>query len=629
MSKTIQLCISIGRVEGYKLRKAGNFLRTTTLYTSLTLLSRNDQYKIFAVALIQILLGFLDLAGVAIMGVLGSLAVTGIQSKTPGHRVSSALEFLSIGSQPFQTQVAILGGLAVILLLGRTILTIYFTRRTLFFLGNRGSKASADLISKVLAQPLIDIRAKSSQETLWSVTNGVATIMLGVLGVGITMVADISLLIVISFGLFVIDPLMAIGMIFIFGAAGVALFLLLHKRARRLGRLNSSLSIQSNEKILEILQTYRESVVRNRRDYYAKEIAQLRFKLGDVLAENAFMPYIGKYVIESTVILGTLVLSAYQFITNDASHAVATLVVFMAAGTRIGPAVLRIQQGSITIKGSLSTAQPTLDLVESVRNIQPLKPSSDHPNFSHENFQADISINNVGFRYPLSARDALSKISLEFRHGSVVALVGPSGAGKTTFVDVLLGIIEPDSGSVLIGGETPEVTIEKWPGAIAYVPQDVAIVSGSIKSNVALGFSEINVSDEHVWAALELAQLSEFVVGLPDGLRTEVGERGTKLSGGQRQRLGIARALFTKPRLLILDEATSALDGETESNIASAITRLRGEVTVITIAHRLSTIRDADLVVYMEHGEIRSTGTFQQVRDENSSFDSQARLMGL
>ena len=604
-------------------------MRTTTLYTSLTLLSRNDQYKMFSVALIQISLGFLDLAGVAIMGVLGSLAVTGIQSKTPGDRVSSALEFLRIGSQPFQTQVAILGGLAAILLLGRTILTIYFTRRTLFFLGNRGSKASADLISKVLAQPLIDIRAKSSQETLWSVTNGVATIMLGVLGVGITMIADISFLIVISIGLFVVDPLMAIGMIFIFGSAGVTLFLLLHKRARRLGHLNSSLSIQSNEKILEILQTYRESVVRNRRDYYAKEIAQLRFKLGDVLAENAFMPYIGKYVIESTVILGALTLSAYQFITNDASHAVATLVVFMAAGTRIGPAILRIQQGSITIKGSLSTAQPTLDLVESVRNIQPLKPSSDYPNFSHENFQADVSIKNVDFRYPLSVSNALSKISLEFCHGSVVALVGPSGAGKTTLVDVLLGIIEPDSGSVLIGGETPEVTIEKWPGAIAYVPQDVAIVSGSIKSNIALGFPDINISDELVWVALELAQLSTFVGGLPDGLSTEVGERGTKLSGGQRQRLGIARAMFTKPRLLILDEATSALDGETESNIASAITRLRGEVTVITIAHRLSTIRDADLVVYMEHGEIRSTGTFQQVRDENSSFDSQARLMGL
>lgn len=604
-------------------------LRSTTFYTSLTLLSRNDRNKIFAVALIQVLLGFLDLAGVAAMGVLGSLAVTGIQSKSPGDRVSKVLETLRIEDFAFQTQVSILGALAVSLLLGRTILTIYFTRRTLFFLANRGSKASADLISKVLAQPLMDIRRKTSQETLWSVTNGVATIMLGVLGVGINMVADVSMLIVICIGLFVIDPVMAFGMIVVFGAAGVALYLLLHQRARKLGTQNTKLSIASNEKILEILQTYREAVVRNRREYYSREISQIRFRLGDVLAENAFMPYIGKYVIESTVIIGSLGLSAYQFITNDASHAVATMVVFMAAGTRIGPAVLRIQQGSITIRGSLSTAQPTLELVESVRKIQPLKSSSDLPNFRHDNFQADIFIENVDFKYPASVRNALSSVNLNIRHGSMVALVGASGAGKTTLVDILLGIIDPDCGQVLICQEPPKLAVEKWPGSIAYVPQDVAIISGSIKSNVALGFSESNVSDQDVWASLELAQLASFVRDLPDGLNTEVGERGTKLSGGQRQRLGIARAMFTKPKLLILDEATSALDGETESNIASAITNLRGDVTVVTIAHRLSTIRDADLVVYMEHGQVKTTGTFQEVRSKNPSFEAQARLMGL
>ncbi len=609
--------------------KASAFLRSTTLYTSLTLLARKDRHKIFAVAIIQVLLGFLDLAGVAVMGVLGSLAVTGIQSKTPGDRVSSALGILRIDSFPFQTQVAILGALAVFLLLGRTILTIYFTRRTLFFLGNRGSKASADLISKVLSQPLMDIRKKSSQETLWSVTNGVATIMLGVLGVGINMIADVSLLIVISVGLFVVDPLMAVGMIAIFGAAGLALYLLLHQRARRLGRLNTTLSIESNEKILEILQTYRESVVRNRREYYAREIAQLRFQLGGVLAENAFMPYIGKYVIESTVIIGALVLSAYQFVTNDASHAVATMVVFMAAGTRIGPAVLRIQQGSITIKGSLSTAQPTLDLIERVQLIQPLKPSSDFPKFSHEDFEAAISITNVNFRYPSAIENALTNIDLCFQHGQVIALVGSSGAGKTTLVDILLGIIEPDSGQVLICGESPETAVEKWPGSIAYVPQDVAIISGSIKSNVVLGFAIENVSDEDVWAALELAQLSDYVKELPEGLNTQVGERGTKMSGGQRQRLGIARAMFTKPLLLILDEATSALDGETEASIASSIIQLRGQVTVITIAHRLSTVRDADLVIYMEGGEVKSSGTFNEVRKQNPNFDAQAKLMGL
>jgi ABC-type multidrug transport system fused ATPase/permease subunit len=611
------------------LRKVGNYLRASTIYTSLTLLSRNDRYKIFAVAVIQVLLGFLDLAGVAVMGVLGSLAVTGIQSKAPGNRVATVLEILKIDNFAFQTQVSILGAFAVSLLLGRTVLTIYFTRRTLFFLANRGSKASADLISKVLAQPLLDIRRKSSQETLWSVTNGVATIMLGVLGVGINMVGDIAMLLVISIGLFVIDPIMALGMIVVFGAAGIALYLLLHQRARKLGRQNTKLSISSNEKILEILQTYREAVVRNRREYYSREIAKIRFELGDVLAENAFMPYIGKYVIESTVIIGALGLSAYQFVTNDASHAVATMVVFIAAGTRIGPAVLRIQQGSITIKGSLSTAQPTLELIESVRKIQPLASSSDVPNFSHASFQADITIKNIDFKYPTSTHNALINVSLDIRHGSIVALVGSSGAGKTTLVDILLGVIEPDRGQVFICQESPKIAVEKWPGSIAYVPQDVAIISGSIKCNVALGFSEVNVSDPDVWAALELAQLAEFVRELPEGIDTEVGERGTKLSGGQRQRLGIARALFTKPRLLILDEATSALDGETESNIASAITRLRGEVTVVTIAHRLSTIRDSDRVVFMESGEIKAMGTFDQVRMQDSNFDAQARLMGL
>ena len=611
------------------MRKILFFIRSTTVYSSLTLLSRRDKQKVSAVAIVQVLMGFLDLAGVAVMGILGSLAVTGIQAKEPGDRVFAALEFLQIQSFEFQTQVAILGSLGVALLLGRTVATIYFTRRTLFFLANRGSKASADLISKVLAQPLLDIQRKSSQETLWSVTSGVSTIMLGVLGVGITMVADVSLLLVISLGLFVIDPQMAIGMLIIFGTTGFILYLLLHKRAQKLGRLNSSLNISSNEKILEILQTYRESVVRNRRDFYAKEIARLRFQLGDVLAENSFMPYIGKYVIESTVIVGALVLSAYQFVTNDASRAVATMVVFMAAGTRIGPAILRIQQGSITVKNSLSSAEPTLDLIRKVGIVKALHPSDRSPSFDHTQFKAQISLTGINFKYSGSPSNALTNVNLSVNAGQVVAIAGPSGAGKTTLVDVLLGIIIPEGGTVKISEMSPEHAVQRWPGAIAYVPQDVSIISGTIRSNVGLGFDEETICDEDVWAALEIAQLSDFVQTLPEKLGTQVGERGTKMSGGQRQRLGIARAAFTKPKLLILDEATSALDGETEANVSASINRLRGEATVITIAHRLSTIRDSDLVVYMEEGCVLATGTFEQIRATVPNFNSQAGLMGL
>ena len=190
-------------------------------------------------------------------------------------------------------------------------------------------------------------------------------------------------------------------------------------------------------------------------------------------------------------------------------------------------------------------------------------------------------------------------------------------------------MLEPDSGYISISGMAASDVAKKWPGALSYVPQDVMISNGSIVSNVKLGFPPDAGTDQMVQDALDAAQLSDFINSLPEGWLSKVGDRGTALSGGQRQRLGIARALFTKPKLLVLDEATSALDGETEANISTAIKSLKGEVTVILIAHRLSTIREADQVVYLENGKIISVGTFDEVRSAVPNFDHQASLMGL
>jgi ABC-type multidrug transport system fused ATPase/permease subunit len=194
---------------------------------------------------------------------------------------------------------------------------------------------------------------------------------------------------------------------------------------------------------------------------------------------------------------------------------------------------------------------------------------------------------------------------------------------------VLLGVVHSDSGKVLISGGNPLNTISKWPGAISYVPQNVTVSNGTIRENIALGFPTEVATDELVWSALEIAQLEDFVKSLPLGLETPVGERGTNISGGQRQRLGIARAMFTKPKLLVLDEATSSLDGQTEADISDAIESLQGKVTVVLIAHRLSTVRNAQQVIYMSEGEIRAVGTFEEVRRAVPDFDRQAQLMGL
>jgi ABC-type multidrug transport system fused ATPase/permease subunit len=218
---------------------------------------------------------------------------------------------------------------------------------------------------------------------------------------------------------------------------------------------------------------------------------------------------------------------------------------------------------------------------------------------------------------------------LEINHGEVVAIVGPSGAGKTTLVDLILGVLKADTGEILISGKSPREAVEVWPGAIAYVPQDVVITNGTIKSNVALGLNQSEDLELQIKSVLKVAQLGEFVENLPLGINEKVGDRGTKLSGGQRQRLGIARALLTEPILIVFDEATSALDGETEMIISKEIMKLKGTKTLIIIAHRLSTIREADKIVYMSGGEIISTGSLKEVRNRVPEFENQARLMGL
>jgi len=493
----------------------------------------------------------------------------------------------------------------------------------------RGATISSDLVSRLLAQPLLVVQSRTTQETLFAITDGVQIIVLQVLASSAVLTSDISLLIVMSVGLFVIDPSTAIGTVTVFGLVALFLHKTMHSRAGILGAEQSKLSIKSSEKIVEVLSSYRESIVRNRRDFYAREIGKTRLIHAHTLAEISFMPFISKYVLESTIVLGAVAIGAIQFMFQDTAQAVSTLAVFLAAGTRIAPAVFRVQQGVIQIRQGFSSASPTLELIDSLGYEELDINKIDTVDTLHEGFTPQISAKNVSLTYPNGTEPAVNQVSLEIAAGALIAFVGPSGAGKTTLIDILLGVLSPDHGTVSISGLSPRDSISKWPGAIAYVPQDVLIVNGSIRENVALGYPVEAATDELVLSAINIAQLQKFVADTPLGLDAEVGERGSMLSGGQRQRLGIARAMFTKPKLLVLDEATSALDAETEASISSAISELRGSTTIFMIAHRLSTVRNADLVVYLDAGIVAATGSFEEVRNAVPNFERQAKLMGL
>jgi ABC-type multidrug transport system fused ATPase/permease subunit len=596
---------------------------------SVRILSASDRKKIIAVIAIQISFGLLDLVGVALIGILGALAITGVQAKGPGNRVSAVLEILHLENHSLQSQATIIGLIAASLLISKTVFSVIFVRKTVVFLSRRSASISANLISKVLAQSLIQIQARSMQQTLYAVTSGVESIAMNVLNTTVLLISDTSLLVILAIGLFVVDPVVALSTFFVFSAIAYLLYRLMQVRAVRLGEAQRVLSIESSEKILEVLNSYREIVVRNRRSYYSRELGKLRYQLADVIAERAFMPNISKYVIEVTIVIGSLAIAGLQFSLNDAAHAVAVLSVFMAASSRISPAILRLQQGAIAIKSSIGSAGPTLDLIEDLEALaSPIQEIADL-DFNHEGFAGDIQLENVTLAYPNKETPAVKDISLRINQGKVVSFVGPSGAGKTTLIDIILGILEPDSGKVEIHGNSPLESIRLWPGAIGYVPQDVMISNGSIRQNVCLGFPSDEVPEELIWRALEVAQLAEFVRKLPKGLETQVGDRGTKLSGGQRQRLGIARAMFTNPKLLVLDEATSSLDGSTEASISKAVLSLKGGVTILIIAHRLSTVKESDEIHYLADGNLVMSGTFDELRRNIPEFDKQAELMGL
>lgn len=604
-------------------------LSKTGIGSAYQILNKTEKLKYILVSSTQTFLGLLDLAGVAVVGAIGALAVSGVQSKNPGTRISGILDLVNLQSLTLQKQIMILGIIAVVLFVTKTVLAMLLTRKILYFLSLRSARISAETFNKLLGTSISTIKKRTNQENLYAITSGVNAITLGILGSVATIISDFSLLMILFAGLLVLDVSIAISTLLLFGAIGFLLYTNLQKRAKRLGKLEFDLTISSNEKIVEVLTNFREVFVRNQQNFYANEVGKIREKLSATLAEVAFLPNISKYIVEASVVIGALIISASQFMMQDAGHAVATLAVFLAAGSRIAPAVLRIQQAAIQIRNSASIAASSFELISELESVQTSENQLIRIQFEHPSLRGGFEVRNLNFRYPGTNVNVLTDISFTIQPGSSVAVVGHSGSGKSTLVDVLLGILEPTSGKVLLDRERPLTQIKTQPGSVAYVPQGALIVDGSLRENLTLGLDPKLVTDEMLWKSLKYAHLDDFVRGLRDGLDTQAGEAGAKISGGQRQRLGIARSLMTNPRVLVLDEATSALDAETERGIAESIQELRGEVTVIQIAHRLATIKDADLVILLKQGRIEATGSFEEVRSRTPDFDDQAKLMGL
>jgi ABC-type bacteriocin/lantibiotic exporter with double-glycine peptidase domain len=313
------------------------------------------------------------------------------------------------------------------------------------------------------------------------------------------------------------------------------------------------------------------------------------------------MPNISKYILETSIVVGSLIVSAIQFSQYDSIKAVGILSLYLAASSRIVPAMLRLQQGLLSIQSSSSAAGPTLALISNLSRDEIV---SKYIAASHDNFDPSIVIRDLCMRFRENSPFILKNVNLNISAGQVIGILGDSGSGKSTLVDLLLGVEEPTGGNVTISGVSPREAFQKWPGQIGYVPQEVFIFEGTLQENICLGYEHSHFTSEEVLSALALAQLSFPEFSNSELLNMKISDRGSNLSGGQRQRIGIARAMITKPKLLVLDEPTSALDSITESDVISGILNLRGKCTILFISHKKAIFQHTDQVIQIANGRV-------------------------
>lgn len=477
---------------------------------------------------------------------------------------------------------------------------------------NQQVKLSGRLFRAYLTKPYSFHLHRNTAELLRNVNGEVSRVFQGIILASFHLVTEL-LIVTCIVCLLLFNALEAtISASFLLGGSVILFLKFFRKKTQNLGKEQQLVSGEMIKWVNQGLGASKEVKVSGKEDFFINSY----MKQSIINAKNnvymRMLDIFPRYFIE-TILVATILITMLIIISqnSDTTRLVSTMALFAMAAFRLMPSISRIV-GLIT---SIRYSQPALsvvyeDLISSDRT-ELINKENSRLQFTNieknkRHFRDSIMLSDISFRYPNQENYSVKDVSLSIPIGQAVAFIGESGAGKTTVVDIILGLFSPEKGKVLVDNINLNEQKEIWQRKIGYIPQSIYLSDDTIRGNVAFGIGKESIDDVEVWRALEQAQLKEFVESLPDQLDTFVGERGVRLSGGQRQRVGIARALYHDPEILFMDEATSALDNETEKEIMKAIDGLKGEKTLIIIAHRLSTIENCDIVYKMNKGRLVS-----------------------
>lgn len=591
-----------------------------------SLLSRDQRRKLALLQILIIFMSFTEVIGVLSIGPFMSL-VSDIDQINGDNLISKVYVFSGMAEPNL---FIIYSAFAVIILLSfAAIVNIFTIWKISMYAATVGAALSNRLFVYYVQQSWLFHASGNSSELVNKIVQESTRLNTLVINPVMTLIARSVMCTVMIAAMIIYNPLVAVTAFLIFGFSYYFLFLFSRSRLQKNGEVITNQQASRFKVMSEGFGGIKDTLILGRQSSFINQFISSSNKIAYATGNSNTLTLYPKYLLELLAYTGVVSLVIFLIFENNGQieAVLPTLAIFSLAGFKILPAFQMCYSSIALIRANLSSFESLEnDLVNSSEAME-TEAWNESQNKGKLKFKTKISANNISFQYPSSKAIILHDINFEIAAGEFIGLVGSSGSGKSTFIDILLGLIEPISGDIFIDGEKLQAAnIRKWQNSIGVVSQNIFLADASIRENIAFGLSANDIDESQVILGSKLANLESFIDSLPDGLDTRVGERGIQLSGGQRQRIGIARALYNKADVLIFDEATSALDGVTEKKVMDAIYNLAGTKTIIAVAHRISTVKKCDSIFLLDQGKIIDRGTFDSLSSKNVLFKKMTEL---
>jgi ABC-type bacteriocin/lantibiotic exporter with double-glycine peptidase domain len=577
---------------------------------SVNLLSRKNKILYVLGSGLQASLGLIDLIGVLISGIIGVVASNVLTGNQMPNLILEILSFFKLENKSPSSLIVILSIVALLFFLMKTILALYISKKLFRFLANQQSAISSKMFNYIINADYIWIRNKDPHQISTAMLAGISAATVNSLGQTMLIISESGLLVLFLVIIGIASPPLAIVTILYFSIVVFLLNMVVGKKVSKYNQNMSIVRIKAQAEIFNTIKLFREIRILQKSEWFRQKIDKLFNRHSRNLSDDIWIQQLPKYILEIALLLGASLLVGIGRITMTSQEMIYILAVYLAGVARIFPSLLRIQSSIFSLRAASFYSQMALDLFDSLKKTESSLNREQSLNQLQEANSREtlISVTGLSFKFADSDRYVLENLNFSISRGEKIAIIGSSGSGKSTLCDLILGLLSPTKGSVLIKGTDASIWIRAHRGRVSYLPQETILVEGTIRENICLGVNQDDIDEEELLKAVRDSNLLEASLDFPMGLETVIESDGVNLSGGQKQRIGIARALYTKPEILILDEATSSLDIYNEKSIIQSIDSLNSDITVISITHKVQNLNPSTRVLEISKNGISFDG---------------------